>query len=145
VKFSLAYPIKDHVDPLVCDCRVDDGAFSSLLDLDCHCAALILVRDEGSNVGLDTTGTETDDDDSCNVSSERMASFDRCGKCSRPENQQTDPVNSGEDQDCVVFAQVLISDDGTKDGCHCVIVSKLTFTFMGDTKPYHSRTTGRTS
>jgi hypothetical protein len=99
------------VNALVCDCRIDDGAFSSLLDLDGHCAALILVCDQRSDVGLDTTSTEANDDDSCDVSTECMASGDRCGKSSRPENQQTDPVNRGEDQDCVVFAEVLISDN----------------------------------
>jgi hypothetical protein len=103
---------RTYVDPLVCDGRIDDGAFSSLLDLDSHCAALVLICDQRSDVGLDATSTEADDDDSCDVSSERVASGDRCGKCSRPQNQQADPVDSGEHQDRVVFAEILISDDG---------------------------------
>jgi len=106
-------PIKYHVDPLVCDGRIDDGAFSSLLDLDGHCAALILVCDQGSDVGLDATSTKANDDDSCDVSSEGMASGDRRGKGGRPQNQKTNPVDSGEDQDGVVFAKILISDDGS--------------------------------
>ena len=97
---------------MVCDGRIDDGAFSSLLDLDGHCAALILVCDQGSDVGLDATSTKANDDDSCDVSSEGMASGDRRGKGGRPQNQKTNPVDSGEDQDGVVFAKILISDDG---------------------------------
>jgi hypothetical protein len=49
------------VDPLVCDGRIDDGTFPSLLDLDGHKAALVLVGNQGRNVGLDATSAEADD------------------------------------------------------------------------------------
>ena len=74
------------------------------------------VTYQGCNVRLDASSTEANDDDCGDVSSECMASGDRCRKGSRPQNQKTDPVDSGEDQDCVVFAQIFISDDGSEDG-----------------------------
>lgn len=104
-----------HVDALVCDRRIDDGAFSSLLDLDGHGAALILICDQRGDVGLDTASAEADNDDGRDVSTESMASGDRCGKGSCPENQQTNPVDRGEDQDSVVFAEILIGDDGYQE------------------------------
>ena len=71
-----------------------------------------LVTYQGCNVGLDASSTEANDDDCGDVPSECMASGDRRGKGSRPQNQKTNPVDSGEDQDGVVFAKILISDDG---------------------------------
>lgn len=86
---------------------------------------MILISDQGSDVGLDTASTEANDDDSRDVSSEGVASGDRRGKGGCPQNQKTDPVDSGEDQDRVVFAEILIGDDGSENGSDCVKVSTM--------------------
>jgi hypothetical protein len=58
-------PVKDHVDPLVCDGRINNGTFPGLLDLDGHLATLILIGDQGCDIGLDATGTEANNDNGC--------------------------------------------------------------------------------
>ena len=104
------------VDALVGDGRVNDCALARLLNLDCHCAALVLVGNKRCNVGLDTTGTETNDDDGCNVSAESVSACDGRGKSACPKDQKTDPVDTSEDQDSVVLSEVLIGNDGTENG-----------------------------
>src|ERR1700753_270805 len=108
----------DHVDPLVSDSRIDDGPLAVLLNLDRHLAALILIRNQRCNIGLDTTSSEANDDDCSCVATERMAMRNGGWQRSSPQDQKADPVYTAEDQNRLVFAQVLIGDDGTKDGCH---------------------------
>ena len=57
-----------HVDTLVGDRWVDNYTFASLCYcLDSHLVALILVRNEWSNVGLDTTSAKCNDNDSSDI------------------------------------------------------------------------------
>lgn len=69
-------PIEDHVDPLICDGGINDSAFSRLLSLDGHCATLILVGDQGCDIGLDAAGTEANDNDGSDVATESMSTCD---------------------------------------------------------------------
>lgn len=58
-----------------------------------------------------------------------------------------DPVDDGKHQDSVVFAQILVGNDGTQYRRHCVVVSTLMSRIMSPNhhvkNPYHSRRTGR--
>lgn len=110
-------PVEHHVDALVGDGRVDDGALTRFLDLDSHCAALVLIGNERCDVGFDATGTKTDDDDCSDVSAKCVSAGDgrREGAC--PENQETNPVDASEDQDGVVLSEILIGDDGSENWC----------------------------
>ena len=54
------------------------------------------------------------------VATKSMSACDRCGQSTCPQDQQADPVDTGEDQDGVVFAKVLIGDNGTEDGRDCL-------------------------
>lgn len=38
---------------------------------------------------------------------------------SRPEDNETDPVDTAEEHNGLVLAQVLIRDDGTENRSHC--------------------------
>ena len=110
-------PIEDHINPLVCDRRIDNGPLSALLDFNGHLVALVLICNQRRNVGLNATSTEADDDDRSNVTAERMAMGQRRGKRSSPEDEQADPVNAAEEHNGLVAAEVLISNDGTEDWC----------------------------
>lgn len=72
-------PVEDHVDALVRDGGVDD-VLAVLLRLDGHDAALVLVGDEGGNVGLDAAGAEADDDDGRDVAAEACAVVQRMSR-----------------------------------------------------------------
>ena len=71
-------PIEDHVDTLVGDGGINDDTLSILFRLDGHSASLILVGNQGGNVGLDTTGSKTDDDNGDDVSSLSSAVIHCC-------------------------------------------------------------------
>lgn len=71
-------PIEDHVDTLVGDGGINDDTLSILFRLDGHSASLILVGNQGSNVRLDTTSSETDDDNGDDVSSLSSAVLHCC-------------------------------------------------------------------
>lgn len=76
-------PVENHVNTLVRDGGVNDNALTTLLSLDSHDTALVLVGNKGSNVRLNTTGTESNDDDGDNVSRQagicRLGSWERGG------------------------------------------------------------------
>lgn len=73
--------VKHHVDPLVCDRRVDDHTLTSLSD-SCqgHLLAGVLVGDERRDVGLDTTSSKSDNDNCGDVATESSAIFDGNGE-----------------------------------------------------------------
>lgn len=108
-------PIEDHVDSLVGDGRVDDDALARFFRLDGHATALVLVGNEGGNVGLDTTGAEANNDDGDNVAS-KTGGVAGGGERGGPENQEADPVDAEEDDNGLVLAEILIRDDGTENG-----------------------------
>ena len=112
-------PVEDHVDALVGDGRVDDNTLARLLRLDGHDAALVLVGNEGRNIGLDTTCSETDDDNGDDVAGLASTGGLGFGKSRGPENGETNPVEDAEDEDGAVLSEVLISDDGSEDRSDC--------------------------
>lgn len=113
--------VEDHVDARDGDSRVDDDALARLLvGRDLHLAAFVLISDQRSDIGLDTTGTETNDDNGRDETSQAGTSRQSARDRSAGEDEKTDDVDEAEDQDGVVLSEVLISDDGTEDGRDCV-------------------------
>lgn len=53
--------VEDHVDALDGDGGIEDNALSGGKGRNGHLAALVLIGDQRSDVGLDTTGTNTND------------------------------------------------------------------------------------
>ena len=118
-------PIKDHVDALVRDGGVDNDALAALLRLDGHGAALVLVGNEGGNVGLDAARAEANDDDGHNVAAETsLVAHGREG--SDPEEEETNPVDGAEDENRLVLAEVLVGNDGAENGRHCNLLATMT-------------------
>ncbi len=113
-------PVKDHVDSLDGDGWVNDDALSVLgVSGDDHLSPLVLVGNEGSNIGFDTASAETNDNQGSDEAANTDAvMFERSGKCRHCEDEKTDHVNTGEDENGVVFSKVLISDDGAENWSH---------------------------
>jgi hypothetical protein len=112
-------PVENHVDALDGDGRVDDDALASLLvNTNSHLPPRVLIGDERSNVGLDTTRSKTNDDNGSDETSQTGARGKRRRKRRACQDEQTDNVHSAEDNNRVVLAEVLISNDGTEDGCY---------------------------
>lgn len=109
--------VEHHVDPLECDRRIDDNTLASLLNgSDSESLASVLVGNKGRNVRLDATSSESDNDDGGDIASKSGASLDRSRERGRPQNDQTNPVDHSEDQNRVVFSEVLVGNDGTENG-----------------------------
>lgn len=108
-------PVEDHVNALVGDGGVNDDTLATLLGLDGHAATLVLVGNEGGNVRLDTTGTKTNNNNGNNVTSQASGVTGK-RQGSDPENEKTDPVDTGKDDDGLVLAEVLVRNDGTENG-----------------------------
>ena len=110
--------VEDHVDTLDGERRVDDDALSLLRGRDSHLLPLVLVRNQRSNVTLDTTGSQTDNQDGDDEASQTSAVLESRRDGCADQDEQTDHVDDREQHDGLVFAQVLISDNGTNDGSH---------------------------
>jgi hypothetical protein len=78
---------------------------------------LVLIGNEGSDVGLDATSSKTNDDDSENESGHTSTVVERGRERCQSQDKKTDDVNTAEDDDGVVLSEVLISDNGTKNRC----------------------------
>jgi hypothetical protein len=110
-------PVEDHVDAGNGDRRVDDDALAGLLvGADDHLATLVLIRNQRSDVGLDTTSSETNNNDSSDEASKTSASLESDRDGGQGKDEETDDVNTTEDDDGVVLSEVLISDDSTENG-----------------------------
>ena len=110
-------PVEDHVNPLDSNGRIDDNFFASLVVMaNDHLPPLVLVGNQGSNVGLDTTSSKTNDNDGNDETTESSAvvesSRDRCAG----KDDKTDDVDTAEDDNGVVLSKVLIGNDGTENG-----------------------------
>jgi hypothetical protein len=110
--------VEDHVNPLDGDRGVDNDALASLLvGANDHLSPLVLIGNEGSDVGLDATSSKTNDDDSENESGHTSTVVERGRERCQSQDKKTDDVNTAEDDDGVVLSEVLISDNGTKNRC----------------------------
>lgn len=117
-EWAHTYPIEDHVDTGDGDGRVDDDTLASLLvGTNDHLATLVLIGNQGSDVGLDTTSSETDNNDSSDETTKTGASLKSNRDRSQGKDEKTDHVDTAEDDNGVVLSEVLISNDSTENGC----------------------------
>lgn len=114
---KITYPVEDHVDPGNGDGRVDNDALTSLMvGTNNHLATLVLIGNQRSDVGLDTSSSETDDDDRSDETTETSAAFESSRNGCAGEDEETDDVDTAENDNSVVLSEVLISNDSTKNG-----------------------------
>lgn len=111
--------VEDHVDALHGDRRIDDDARAVGLGLDGHLPAPVLFGDQGSDVTLDTSGAQSDDDQRDNKTAETGAMLQRHGQRRQQQDQKTNDVNSTEEDNSLVFAEILVCNDGTDNGGNC--------------------------
>jgi hypothetical protein len=109
--------VEDHVDPLDSDGGVNDDTLASLVIMaNDHLPALVLVGNQRRNVGLDTTGSETDDNDSNDEAGQTRTMVKSSRDRSTSKDQETDHVDEAEDDNGVVLSEVLVGNNGTKNG-----------------------------
>src|SRR5690242_6620544 len=117
-EWAQTYPIEDHVDTGDGDGRVNDDALARLLvGTNDHLATLVLIGNQGSDVGLDTTSSETDNNNSSDKTTKTGASLKSNRDRSQGKDEKTDHVDTTEDDNGVVLSEVLISNDSTENGC----------------------------
>lgn len=107
--------VEDHVDTLDGQSRINDDPLTLLGSRDSHLLALVLIGNQGRNVTLDTTCSQTDDQNGDNETTKTSTVLesgrDRCAD----QDQETDQVHATEEHNGLVFSEVLISNDGTKN------------------------------
>jgi hypothetical protein len=81
-----------------------------------HLSPLVLVGNQGRYVRLDTTSSETDNNDSDDEASETriVVKSRRNGRAGKDE--ETDDVDTAEDDNGVVLSEILVGNDGTENG-----------------------------
>jgi len=114
---SVDAPVEDHVNPLNGNGRVNDDALASLVVLsNDHLSSLVLVGNQRRNVGLDTSSSQTNNDDGNDETTEASAMIESSRERGKGKDEQTDDVDAAEDDDGVVLAEILIGDDGNENG-----------------------------
>lgn len=108
-------PVEHVEDLLVSSLRSDDNALATLEGLNVRTLGAVLFGDQGRDIGLDTTGTETDDDDTDNETREGCTAGDGSGDRSAGQDEQTNQVDDTKGENGVVFAEILVSNDGSKN------------------------------
>jgi len=78
-----------------------------------HFPALVLVGNQGCDVRFDATSSKSNDNDGDDEAAEPRAMVKSCWNRSTCQDEKTDHVHAAEDDDGVVFSEVLISDNGT--------------------------------
>jgi len=111
--------VEDHVDTLNGQRRVDDHALTLGEGLEGHLLALVLVRNQRSHITLDSAGTQTDDQNGHDEATQAGAVLQSGGDGSADQDQQAGQVDTTEHHDRLVLAEVLIGNNGTKDGGNC--------------------------
>jgi hypothetical protein len=109
--------VEDHVDPLNSDGGINDDTLASLVIMaNNHSSALVLVGNQRRNVRLDATSSETDNNDSNDETSETRAMVESSRDSCTGEDQETGHVDETEDDNGVVLSEVLVGNNGTKNG-----------------------------
>jgi hypothetical protein len=86
-----------------------------------HTPPLVLVRNERCNVRFDSTSSKTNNNDGYDETSKAGAVIQSRGDRCAGEDEKTDHVDTTEDDNGVVLAEVLISDNGT---CECMLADR---------------------
>jgi hypothetical protein len=80
---------------------------------DDHLPSLVLIRNQGSDVRLDATSSETNNDDGNDESTKTSAVIESGWDGSASQDKETNHVDTAEDENGVVLSKVLISNDST--------------------------------
>jgi hypothetical protein len=114
--------VENHVNPLNGDRRVDDDLLAGFVIVsNNHTPPLVLVRNERCNVRFDSTSSKTNNNDGYDETSKAGAVIQSRGDRCAGEDEKTDHVDTTEDDNGVVLAEVLISDNGT---CECMLADR---------------------
>ena len=79
------------------------------------------VAYQRSNVTLDATRTQTNDQDGYNETTQTSAIMQSSRNGSAHENQQTDHVHTTEQHNGFVFSEILIGDNSTRNRSNCAV------------------------
>jgi hypothetical protein len=111
--------VEHHVNALNGDGGIDNDLFTRLLiGANYHLSAAILVCNERSDVGLDASSTDADNNDGCNEAAETSSLLESARDGGGDQDEETGYVDEREDENGVVFSKVLVCNDGSEDGCH---------------------------
>ena len=109
------HTIKHVKNLLICCLWRDNDTITILKSLDISSTATVLFSDKRRNISFDTTSTKTDNNNSDNITRESCAGFNGTRNRSTCKDDESYKVNDTEKQDRLVFAQVLISNNRTKN------------------------------
>lgn len=141
-----SYPVENHVDPGNGDGGVNDDALTGLLvRANNHLATLVLIGNQGSDIGLDATSSKTNNDDRSNEATKTSASLKSNRNRCQGEDEETDDVDAAEDDNGVVLSHVLIGDDGTENGGNIAPELEESGQTSGSLMPHAERTTSLTA
>lgn len=107
--------VEDHVDALDGDGRIQDDALSRRKSGKGHLTALVLICNQRSDVGLDTTGTQANDDDGGNEATQTSSMLQGDRQRGQEQDQKTDDVDDAEENDGEVLSKVLVGNDGAQN------------------------------
>ena len=75
-----------------------------------------MITYQRGHVTLDTTSSQTNDQDSDDEASQTSTMFKRRGNRSANQDEQTNHVDNGEDNDSLILSKVLIGNNSTNNG-----------------------------
>ena len=96
----------------------EDDSLSFLVGGDCHLLASVLVRNERSHIGLDSTSSNTNQNNGSDEAPSASSIHDRIGKRRGKQYKETDNVDQGKNHDCVISSKILIGNDCACDRSH---------------------------
>lgn len=108
-----SYPIEVVEDFLISSLRRYNDTISILQCLDIRGFASVLLSDKWWYICLDTTSTETNNDDGNNVSRKWCTWSNRHWDGCTNKNDQANKVDEGKDYNGLVLAQILVGNDST--------------------------------
>ena len=101
--------VEHQVDSLDCHSWINNDALTGFCDcLDCHLLSRVLICDQRRNVRFDTTGSNSDNQNSRNKSPHSRAVVERYWQSSDPQDEKTNDVDAGGPDNCPVFSDILI-------------------------------------
>jgi hypothetical protein len=81
--------------------------------------ALILFCNERSDIGLDASSADSNYKDRCDEATEASSVFQRDRQGGKEQDEDTTNVDDSKQDDGLVFAKILIGNDGSENWRHC--------------------------
>jgi hypothetical protein len=122
---SIDTTVEDQVDTLNGDGGIDDDSFTRWEGLDGHSLPGVLIGNQRADVGFDTSGPDSDDENGGDETTHPGTILERDREGRQQEDEQTDHIDTAGADDGPVFSNILIRENGTKDWSDCrVLVTK---------------------